>query len=67
MSKVAARIELTDSEKEELPRTACAHSVAHRERQRAKIILLSSEDFAILRYKGRRRIEPQFFWRFDYF
>ena len=43
MSRLAARIELTDAEKEELQRRARAHSVAHRDRQRAKVILLSSE------------------------
>ena len=43
MSRVAARIELTEPERKELERRERGHSVYYRDRQRAKIILLASE------------------------
>jgi transposase len=43
MSRVAARIELTEGERKELERRERAHSISYRDRQRAKIILLASE------------------------
>jgi transposase len=43
MSRVAARIELTEPERNELERRVRAHSAPYRDRQRAKMILLASE------------------------
>jgi len=42
MSRVAARIELTEAERKELERRERAHSTAYRDRQPAQVILLAS-------------------------
>jgi hypothetical protein len=42
MSRVAARIDLTEAERKELERRERAHSTAYRDRQRAQVILLAS-------------------------
>ena len=42
MSRVAARIELTEPERKELERRERAHSTPYRDKQRAKVILLAS-------------------------
>ena len=42
MSRVAARIELTEAERKELERRELAHSTAYRDRQPAQVILLAS-------------------------
>jgi transposase len=56
MSRVAAWIELTDSEREELQRRARAHTVPYRDRQRAKIILLASEGLENQEIAGKLRL-----------
>ena len=43
MSRVAAWIELTEPERNELERRVHAHSAPYRDRQRAKMILLAGE------------------------
>jgi transposase len=56
MPRVAARIELTNTERLELERIARAHRAPHRDGQRAKIILLASEGLENQQIAGRLRV-----------
>jgi len=56
MSRVAARIELTEPERKELERRERAHSGSFRDRQRAKIILLASQSLENQEIAGKVKL-----------
>jgi len=56
MSRVAARIELTEAERKELERRERAHSTPYRDRQRAKVILLASAGLENQQIAGKLKL-----------
>ena len=56
MSRVAARIELTEAESKELERRERAHSTPYRDRQRAKVILLASAGLENQQIAGKLKL-----------
>src|SRR3984893_8710398 len=56
MSRVAARIELTEAERKELERRERAHRTPYRDRQRAKVILLASAGLENQQIAGKLKL-----------
>ena len=56
MSRVAARIELTEAERKELERRERAHRTPDRDRQRAKVILLASAGLENQQIAGKLKL-----------